>query len=269
MPGPKPESKRSRENFNRVAVLYDRYRPGYPAEVIDRIVEVTGIGPRSQVLEIGPGTGQLTRPLLEHGASVTVVELGKDLATIAQNNLSEFPHLEITVSSFESWPLPSRQFDVVVSATAFHWVDSRIRASKSARALRPKGVLAAIYPHQVAGDDGGFFHDSQRCYREWGLSTDSDWHPPYDHDIPAMYQDIDQCTDFAFVERYRIRKTRSFTTDQYVGLLQTDSLILTLSEPCRDGFLNDMRTLIDAHYAGVVSRTFIYEIVAGTKRQDN
>ncbi len=262
----KPELMRSRESFNGVADLYDRYRRGYPTDVLDAIGKMADIGLGSRILEIGPGTGQLTRPLLERGASVMAVELGQDLAAIARRNLGHFVRFEMAVLPFEDWPLPNRPFDTVISGTAFHWIDSQIRASKSARTLRPGGMLVAIYPHQVLGDDGGFFIDSQRAYLKWGLSTDSKWRPPSEHELSAVYQDIDQCPDFASVKRHRIRKTRRFSMDEYIGLLRTDSLILTLSEPYREGLLNDMRRCIDSYYAGTVSRTFVYEIVAATKK---
>lgn len=66
--------------------------------------------------------------------------------------------------------------------------------------------------------------------------------------------------------RHRIRNIRRFTADEYIGLLRTDSLILTLPEPGREGFLSDLRSLIEAEYTGMVSRTFVYEIVVATKR---
>lgn len=174
MPDHNGPQSRNRESFNRVAELYDRYRRGYPPEVIDQIVEMAGIGFGSRILQIGPGTGQLTRPLLQRGASVTAVELGHDMAAIAQRNLREFPRYEIAVSSFEGWILPDRPFDAVISATAFHWVDPQIRAMKAAQALRPGGALAAaIYPHHVWGDDRGFCQASQHYYLKWGLSAAS------------------------------------------------------------------------------------------------
>lgn len=123
-----------------------------------------------------------------------------------------------------------------------------------------------MYPHHVLGDDEGFFQDSQRCYLKWGISSDPQWHPPREHEIPAVYLDIDQCRDFAVVERLRIRKTTRFARDEYIGLLRTDSLILALFSEDREGFLTDMADLIDSHYGGAVFRTFVYEIVAATRR---
>lgn len=106
------EPTRSRESFNRVASLYDRYRRGYPEEVVDRLVAAAGIERGRRVLEIGPGTGQLTRPLLQRGAWVTAVELGQDLAALAQRNLADYPHFEMVVSSFEDWALPPHRISL-------------------------------------------------------------------------------------------------------------------------------------------------------------
>lgn len=259
------ESGRSRESFNTVVDWYDRYRQGYPAEVIDQIVQVAQIGPGRHALEIGCGTGQLTRPLLERGITVTAVELGKALAEQARRNLAHFTRIHIDVSPFETWILPQTPFDAVLCATVFHWIDPNIRAAKSARALKAGGQLVAVYPHQVFGENDEFFRDSQTAYLKWGLSTDPHFRLPTVDEVGPMYTDIDDCPTFTRVERLRILKTRHFTTDQYVGLLHTDSLVLTLSLVEREGFLADLATLIDVRYGGKIARDYLYEIVVAEK----
>ena len=69
-----------REIFNRDEADYDRYRPGYPAEVFTAIRDYTGVGQDGVAVEIGPGTGQATGPMLAMGCRVTAVELGDRLA---------------------------------------------------------------------------------------------------------------------------------------------------------------------------------------------
>ena len=71
-------------------------------------------------------------------------ELGENLATIAWGKLADYPEARVFASSFEKWPLEQEAFDLVVSATAFHWVDPAIRYRKSAQALRPAGSLALL-----------------------------------------------------------------------------------------------------------------------------
>lgn len=264
MTTPDAESKRSGASFDTVAADYDRYRRGYPPEVIDCIRDEARIGPGSRVLEIGCGTGQMTRPLLQAGALVTAVEVGPALARIARANLADFPTVGIEVAAFEHWPLPDERFDAVVSATAFHWVDRATRAEKAAEALRTAGCLALVYPHHI-DNHTTFIEASQPYYLKWGLSVDPGWRPPQADDVPLAYPEVDACPAFQTVTRHRIQETQVFTTETYVGLLRTDSLILTLAPSAREGFLADMADLIDTWYGGRVMRTYLYEIVLARK----
>lgn len=259
------ESDRKRESFNTVVDWYDRYRRGYPAEVIEQIVQAAQIGTGSHALEIGCGTGQLTRPLLERGITVTAVELGEALAERARRNLAQFSGVHIDVSSFETWAMPQERFDAVLRATAFHWLDPKVRAAKSGRALKSGGRLVAVYPHHINEENNEFVRDSQTYYLKWGLSPDPDWRPPTADEVAPMYTDIDECPAFSRVDRLRILKTVHFTTDEYVGLLHTDSLVLTLSPPKREGFLADIATLIDSRYGGKIARDYLYEMVVAQK----
>ena len=96
------------------------------------------------MLEIGCGTGQATVPLAERGYRVVAVEMGTDMAAVARRNLAAFDSVEVVTAVFERWPLPVEPFDVVFSATAFHWIDPAVRVAKSADALRLGGLLATV-----------------------------------------------------------------------------------------------------------------------------
>jgi SAM-dependent methyltransferase len=158
---------RSRATFDEAAERYDRARPGYPPAVFDDLAELAGVGPGCRVLEIGCGTGQAAVPLAERGCGIVAVELGAGLAAVARRNLACFPDTRVVVAAFEDWPLPPEPFDVVVAATAFHWVDPAVRVARAADALRPVGALAVIATHHVAGGDQGFFAEVQDCYLRW------------------------------------------------------------------------------------------------------
>jgi trans-aconitate methyltransferase len=70
----------------------------------------------------------------------------------------------VITAAFEDWPLPAERFDLVLSATAFHWIDPEGRVVKSADAPRPGGVLAVVSTHHVAGGSQSFFENVQDCY---------------------------------------------------------------------------------------------------------
>lgn len=130
--------------FDRVAAEYDRHRPTYPQELVDRACEVAGLEHGDEVLEIGCGTGQLTRDLLARGLRVMAVEPGPQLATLARQRLQGAGELELVNARLEDAPLPHARLDAVFSASAIHWVDPDVGWQRAADALAPGGTLALI-----------------------------------------------------------------------------------------------------------------------------
>jgi SAM-dependent methyltransferase len=130
--------------FNEVAVAYDRNRPTYPDALVDRACEVAGIRDGDRVLEIGCGTGQLTRSLLARGLRVTALEPGDRLIRVAAENLKDAGDVELVRSSLEDMQLPRESYEAVFSASAIHWVDPDLSWRKIADALAPRGTLALI-----------------------------------------------------------------------------------------------------------------------------
>lgn len=160
--------------FDEVAILYHRVRPRYPSELFDIVRALPDLDAGSRVLEIGSGTGIATRSLLDRGFDITAIEPGSALADVARTDLAGYPKFRCIETRFEDWPLPAQPFDIVFSATAFHWLDRRIRVAKAAAALRPGGYLAiASYSH-VAGGDTAFFASIQECYGTWMPGAKSD-----------------------------------------------------------------------------------------------
>jgi SAM-dependent methyltransferase len=138
-----------RRSFNERAEEYRLARPPYPARVYQLLSERCGLGPGTQVVEIGGGTGQATCELLARGAHVVAVEPGAALAAHLSATLSG-PALRIVHDEFETADLPWAAFDLATSATAFHWVRPDVALPKLARILRPGGWLAVWWT--VFGD---------------------------------------------------------------------------------------------------------------------
>jgi 16S rRNA A1518/A1519 N6-dimethyltransferase RsmA/KsgA/DIM1 with predicted DNA glycosylase/AP lyase activity len=94
--------------FDDVAHEYDRHRPNYPYALVDRACEVAGIEDGDRVLEIGCGTGQLTRSLLTRGLHVTALEPGERLIRVAEENLRDAGDVELVHARLEDMQLPPR-----------------------------------------------------------------------------------------------------------------------------------------------------------------
>jgi SAM-dependent methyltransferase len=133
-----------------VADEYDRTRPMYPDALVDRACEVAGLGSGDPVLEIGCGTGQLTRSLVARGLRVTAVEPGENLIRLAGQNLAGTGtgtgpgSVEFVNARFEDAALPSGHFRAAFSASALHWVDPAVGWRKIAGVLTAGGTLALL-----------------------------------------------------------------------------------------------------------------------------
>jgi SAM-dependent methyltransferase len=123
-------------SFGGDAERYDRSRPSYPPGLIDLLMRA---GVRD-VLDVGCGTGIAARQLQSRGASVLGIEPDRRMAEVARRQ-----GVDVELSSFEDWDAKGRQFDLVISGQAWHWVDPRSGAEQAARVLRPGGSFAAFW----------------------------------------------------------------------------------------------------------------------------
>ena len=130
--------------FDHVATEYDQHRPTYPEQLVDLACQAASLKRGDHVLEIGCGTGQLTRSLLARGLRVTAVEPGAQLAGLAKLRLQSTGELELVNARFEDARLPHEHFEAVFSASAIHWVDPDVGWQRTADALVPGGTLALI-----------------------------------------------------------------------------------------------------------------------------
>jgi SAM-dependent methyltransferase len=141
---PESTARRDGKVFDEIAAEYDRRRPTYPDELVDQACQVAGIGSGDHVLEVGCGSGQLTRGLAARGLHVTALEPGHSLMALARQNLAGAGEVEFVNAQFEDALLPREQFPAVFSASAFHWVDPEVSWQKAADVLVPGGTLALM-----------------------------------------------------------------------------------------------------------------------------
>ena len=130
--------------FDEIAAEYDRHRAAYPDELVDQACQVAGLGSGDHVLEIGCGSGQLTRSLVARGLHVTALEPGTSLIALARQNLDGAGEVEFVNAQFEQASLPGERFRAVFCASAFHWVDPEVSWQKAADVLVPGGTLALM-----------------------------------------------------------------------------------------------------------------------------
>jgi SAM-dependent methyltransferase len=130
--------------FDEVAEEYDRHRPAYPDELVDRACALAALKPGDRVLEVGCGTGQLTRSLLARGLCVTAVEPGRRLIARARDQLAGSGTAHFIGTRLEDARLPPAYYRAVFSASAIHWIDPDVSWRSLAAALVDGGILALI-----------------------------------------------------------------------------------------------------------------------------
>lgn len=132
-----------RTSFGDVATAYDSYRPNWPATTAAWLTGTEPGGPHAanrplDVLDLGAGTGKLTRTLVAAGHRVTAVDPSEGMLAVLAGAL---PQVRTVVGPAEQLPLPDGGFDVVTVAQAWHWLDHAAAAAECARVLRPGGLL--------------------------------------------------------------------------------------------------------------------------------
>jgi SAM-dependent methyltransferase len=256
-----------RASFDEDAERYDRARPGYPHDLFDDLAALAGLQPRSRVLELGCGTGQATVPLARRGYEVAAVELGPKLAEVARRKLAAFPSVHVVNAEFEQWPLPTEPFDLVVAATSFHWLDPSLRLAKSAEALRPGGTLAVISTHHVAGGDAEFFATVQGCYERWMPGTPPGLDLPTAAEVPPGTREFERDGRFGEVGFRRYEQELTYTTSEYLDLIQTYSGHRALAADAREALLACIAQLIDLRFGGRIAKRSMTELTFALTRR--
>ena len=246
--------------FDTAAELYARVRPSYPEPLFADLALLTGLTTAdTEVVEIGPGTGQATRGLLSRGWKVTGIEPGPELAAVARRELAGLGDVEIIVSPFEHWDSGQRSgYDLVFAATSWHWLDPGVAYPRAAELLRPGGHLAVVATEHVLPDDGDdFFRQVGRAYQAVGMSER--------HDVPAAPSqiadpDVAAMTASGLFEAPAVRRyvwSQAYSTQGYLDLLSTYSGHIAAPTQQRDELFAQIRRLIEATTTKSVRRHYL------------
>lgn len=240
-------------SFDLVAELYDAVRPAYPEALYDDLVLLSGTPPNGRVLEIGAGTGQATAQLASRGLAVIALEPGERLAQLARSRLAHFKNVSVRTTTFEDWTKGSAAFDLVVSATAFHWVNPDVAYAKAAQCLKPDGWIGLFWNAHVSGPAGArLMAEVTEAYRRWAPNLLNNMRLVAPEDVIAD-QKIDQSGLFGpvTVRRYGWQESRS--ARRYTDLLRTYSDHIALPNATREGLLTDIERLIRESFGGTVT----------------
>lgn len=242
-----------RRAFGLAPAGYHAARPDYPSWVFDTLGARCGLRPGVSVLEIGAGTGKATRPLLDaRPGRLVAVEPDVRLARFLAAELCD-PVVRIVEAEFETADLEPASFDLIVCATAFHWLDEATALARVAGLLRPGGWWAALW--NVFGDNvrPDPFHDAtQELLRGLEPLSGGPGRVEYGLDAATRLDAIRRCGAFDCVEHFMEPWSLVLDTDETAALYATFSNVALRAD--REAVLADLVRIARDKFGGRVVR---------------
>lgn len=165
---------------------YVKYRPNYPAAIVDVLRADYGLTPDSTIADIGAGTGILSALWLRNGNRVFGVEPNREMREAGERLLAAYPNFTSVDGTAEATTLAADSVDFVSAGQAFHWFDQPKVRIEWARMLKPTGWAVVIW--NVRRADTPFLHDYETVLQTYGTDYNAVKHRnPDDEDLSAFY----------------------------------------------------------------------------------
>jgi SAM-dependent methyltransferase len=236
-----------KNTFNEAASIYD-VRPSYPEKIIDEIISLSGISEKSRILEIGVGTGQITLPFAKRGYEIMGLELGPALTEQARKNLQNYPNVNIVTTAFEDWE-SQEKFDLLLSAQAFHWIDTGVGVRKAAEVLNRAGFIALVWNLDVS-QDTDLYKAVIPLYEKY--IPDDPSRPTPEKGSERFKRALSESIDFQGLVERSVTREIMYSKENFLKLRNTFSNHLALSPETRAELNQELSKLIDSHGGSVL-----------------
>jgi SAM-dependent methyltransferase len=211
---------------------YDGARPDYPETALDWIADGLGLGGSSRVLDLGAGTGIMTRQLARRVGSVVAVEPSPGMREVLAGSL---PGVEALDGAAEAIPLPDASVDAVVVAQAFHWFDPGPALGEIHRVLVPGGGLALVWNER---DESV----------EWvaALSRAMRWDVEMPYEVGRDFTAVVAAGPFRGVERAEFAHHQTLSRDGLYRRVETTSYIAAMTDAQRAPVMAAVARVVEA-----------------------
>jgi SAM-dependent methyltransferase len=223
--------------FARASDAYERGRPGFADEVVGFLRHELRLGPGVRLLELGAGTGKLTRLLAPLGPQILVVEPVEEMLARLREHVPQAQRVGGTAEAVE---LPGGSVDAIVAAQAFHWFDAPVALREMHRVLRPDGRVGLVWNRRDESEDwvaqlSALFEPLRSGTPGYAQGR---WRAPFD-----------DTTLFTPLEHHRFRFVQELTAEGVVDRVASISFVASLPDDQRAGVLDQVRALVASHPA--------------------
>lgn len=237
--------------FDTVASTYEKIRPGYVKELYQTLFDYITINENSNVIEVGSGGGQATAPMLKTGCRLTAVEYGEQFSELLRDKFKDYENFSVVTGKFEDIEFEEKQYDLVFSASAFHWVPEKIGYEKVYALLKDGGVFARFANHPYRDKvNPALSNEIDKIYDEYYYKFHNKKREALAEYTEKQAKDRAMiASKYGFTDiRYSLfYRERVFSAKEYIELLGTYSDHVAIEETIRREFFFKIEEAINNH----------------------
>ena len=250
------------ERFSDRVADYVRYRPRYPAAVLDVLRDAIGLAPAWTIADVGAGTGFSAEPFLAAGHTVYAVEPNAAMRAAAAALFGAYPEFRAVAGTAEDTTLPDASVDLVVAGQAFHWFDPAAARREFMRVLRGERWTALLWNTRRT-DTTPFLRAYEDLLRTFGTDYGAVRHDHLDPDVLAGFFG-------GPYERRVLPNAQVLDFEALSGRLRSSSYVPAAGQPRHDDMLRALRAIFGAHATrGTVSLLYDLEVYTGRLHSDH
>jgi len=232
------EQEEFRKVFDIIPEQFDKYRPTYSQELFDSLIGYAQLGPGKKVLELGPGTGQATAPVLRTGCDYHAIELGEHLYRKMKEKYGKLSNFNIVNDDYITHDFGEEKFDLIYSAATIQWIPEEVAFGKTFSLLKPGGVLAMMLTaSEYKSSNEVLFEKIQALYDKYFKPDIPYTHGGFRYTAAPEY-------GFTEVERRLFYGRRTYTADEYVGYNGTHCNHIVLPKETKDLFFRGLHDAV-------------------------
>jgi SAM-dependent methyltransferase len=228
-----------RARFSNRVEDYVRYRPGYPAEVVETLIREHGVSTADSIADLGSGTGISSRLFLAAGFEVFAVEPNEPMRGAAERDSATFAHFHSTAGSAEATTLPAGSVGIALAAQAFHWFDRPRARAEMERILREPRLVVLLWNERRV--EGPFLTAYEKLLFDRGVDYGAVRHQ--DTANPDVVREFFGPAPAV----YTFANPQKFDREGLFGRARSSSYVPKPEHPSHDAFFAELGALYDRH----------------------